>query len=302
MHQKSLKKTNKLLFVQINEINKDYLLKGAKKYKCKKIISFFNTNKICKIISPDKIQDKNLDPWVQSVSINTGKISDKHKIFEIGQRIPKNTTQIWDILVKKKIYCSIWGTMNSLFKKNKHLKLYFPDPWNYQAQAHPEKFNNFLELPKYYAQNYLDFKNFYFLKLIFNFGLNIFFSSFLFYFLKNLNFFLKILINSGFTNYNLFFIFDIISLILFKKELKKNSSDFGLIFLNSFAHFQHNNWDEKKNEKVFFMTAEKVFEIIHEITKSFDSFLITNGFTQKKINKIYTIRPINPEFFFEKPN
>ena len=299
MHQNQQELINKLLFVQINEINKDFLLKGAKKYNCKYIISFFKRNNIYKTISPDKIQDKNLDPWVQSVSINTGKTSSKHKIFDIGQSIPKNIVQIWDVLTKKNIKCSVWGTMNSLLKKNENLKLYFPDPWNFKAEAFPKKYNKYLQLPKYYAQNYLNFTNLNFFKLVLKFGINIFFSPFLIYFIKNINFFIKILVKGGLSNYNLFFIFDLISLVLFKSELKKNSSEFALIFLNSFAHFQHNNWDEIKKEEVFFMTAEKVFEIIDQIYLNFDSILIANGFAQKKIEKIYTIRPLNPEAFLK---
>ena len=73
----------------------------------------------------DKTQDKDLDPWVQSVTINTGKSSNFHKIFKTGQPVPKNLTQIWDILSEQKINCAIWWTMNTYFKKNKNIKIFF---------------------------------------------------------------------------------------------------------------------------------------------------------------------------------
>ena len=290
-------KKNKLLYLQINEINRQFLIQGSKKYNCRNIYNFLKDKHIITTRSPDKIQDKNLDPWVQSVSINTGKESKKHKIYNIGQYVSKDTVQIWDILANKNINCSVWGTMNSIMKKNKNLKLYFPDPWNFNAKAYPEKFNNFLALPKYFAQNYLDFKNFKFLILIIKFSFSLIFSSFFLYFFKNISFFYKIIKVGGTKNFNLFFIFDLISLVLFKHEIKKNSSEFALIFLNSFAHFQHNNWDEKENEKIYFFTANKIFEIINELAKDFDHILVANGFTQKKIKKIYTLRPFNPENF-----
>ena len=50
----------------------------------------------------DTKQDYNLDPWVQSVSINTGKSSTKHKVYKLGQQVKKNLVQIWDVLSKKK--------------------------------------------------------------------------------------------------------------------------------------------------------------------------------------------------------
>ena len=33
-----------------------------------------------------------------------------------------------------------------------------------------------------------------------------------------------------------------------------------MIFLNSIAHYQHNNWNEIKNEKYFFMFVENIFK------------------------------------------
>ena len=37
----------------------------------------------------------------QSVSINLGKNSSKHKILKIGDRLVYNEIQIWDLLTKK---------------------------------------------------------------------------------------------------------------------------------------------------------------------------------------------------------
>ena len=51
--------------------------------------------------SKNKIQDKDLDPWVQTVTMNTGKSANFHKIYKTGQSIPKNLIQIWDVLSKK---------------------------------------------------------------------------------------------------------------------------------------------------------------------------------------------------------
>ena len=61
----------KLLTIHLNEFNYEFLKYGAKKYNCSFINKILKFNKI-KTFSIDKEQDKNLDPWVQSVSINTG--------------------------------------------------------------------------------------------------------------------------------------------------------------------------------------------------------------------------------------
>ncbi len=292
------KNEKKLLVLNINEINFQYLKKGARKFKCKNINFFFKDKKKIKTLSEDKIQDKNLDPWVQSVSISLGKPSNYHKIFKSGQTIKKVENQIWDILASKKISCSVWGPMNSLYKPNENLKLYFPDPWNHKAVAHPKSLSYFLNLAKYYGANYTDFYNFKFIIILSKTIRKLFFSKILLYFLSNFIFFTKIFFNHKLRNYILFFMFDLISFLKFESLIKKNNSKFCMIFLNSFAHFQHNNWNDK-NDKIFFLFAEKIFKRINYLASFYDDTILFNSFTQKKIKTEYSLRPQNPYLFLK---
>ena len=103
----------------------------------------------------------------------------------------------------------------------------------------------------------------------------------------------------GFKNF-IYFLYDQILLNIFQQTVQKKKSLFSLIFLNSIAHYQHNNWDEINNEKYFFYYVENIFEKILKLKKDFKSILILNGFTQKKINKEYLLRPKNPKKFLLK--
>ena len=114
----------KLLAINLNEFNLEFLNYGSKKYNCKNIIKFLKLQKI-RTYSSDKIQDKNLDPWAQSISINSGIKSKKHKIYNLGENIPENINQIWDLLTRKKINSAVWGPMNTKFKNNNFLKIFF---------------------------------------------------------------------------------------------------------------------------------------------------------------------------------
>ena len=286
----------KLLVVHLNEFNLNFLRFGAKKYKCDYINKFLKYNK-AKTYSVDKEQDKNLDPWVQSVSINTGKKSKNHKIFKTGQSVPNKLIQIWDYLAKKNFKCAIWGTMNSKYKKNKNIEIFFPDPWNNQTIVKPKKLKNLYDLPRSYAQNYTDFNLFNNFKKILKFlffclNLNIFF-----YFIKNFFLYFKIIASTGIKNYLLFFLFDIISLKFFFNLTQNKNLNFSLIFLNSSAHFQHNNWDEKDNYYKYFLLNNEIFKLIFKISENYDEVLIYNGFTQKRINPEFIIRPVNPKKF-----
>ena len=289
----------KLLIIHLNEFNYDYLKYGSKKYSLKyikKLISFKRISTFTK----DKIQNKNLDPWVQSVSINTGKTSKKHKVYKLGQKLSHNLLFIWDILAKRNIDCFVWGSINSKFKKNKNIKLFFPDPWNYTSKPYPTNLELLHKLPRYYAKNYLEIENLKILKYSIIFLYALIKNNTISFFFKNFFLIVKSLMNKGLKNYILFFLFDLISLNLLRQKITSKKNCFSYIFLNSLAHFQHNNWDDPKAEKYYFSYVDRIAEYIFKIYSFHDSLLVFNGFTQNKIKNEYLIRPINPLRFLKK--
>ena len=288
----------KLIAVNLNEFNLEFLKYGAKKYNYKYLKKFLKIKKI-ETFSSDLKQDKNLDPWVQSISINTGTRSSNHKIYNLGEKIPKNINQIWDILSKKKNSCAIWGTMNTSFKENKYVKIFLPDPWNHQNKVKPKELKNFYTLPRHYAQNYTNFHfSSNFLKIL----------SLFFYLIRKLTFSnlitllpicLSMFLKKGFKHYMFFFLFDIVSLKIFEKLSNGNKLNFSLIFLNSLAHYQHNNWNEQSSHKYYFFFTNQILKIIFELEKAYNGLIIYNGFSQKKIIAEYMLRPKNPKLFFK---
>ncbi len=289
-----------LLLIELNECDFDYFLYGSKKYNYPQIIKFFSTKKKLITFTNDKSEGFNLDPWVQWVSVHTGKISKSHKVYRLGQKLNNSTDQIWDKLSKKKIRSSVWGTFNGILKNKKNIDLFFPDPWSFEEKAFPKSFNAYLKLPRYYAQNYPHIK-----KLTAScFGLifitKIFFSSCFFYLLKNTVSFSKIFLSFGLKSFNLYFFLDLMSLLIMKNRLNKNKSDFTIIALNSFAHYQHNYWNEKKYEKIYFWYLNEIIKLTNKISKLYDSSIIFNGFNQKKIKNEYYLRPKKPKYFLNK--
>ena len=292
----------KLLILELNEFDINFFFYGAKKYNFPSIKEFFKDKKKLETFTNDKEEGFNLDPWVQWVSIHTGKSSKKHKIFRLGQSIDKKIKQIWEILSKDRIRSTIWGLFNSSLRLKKNIDLFFPDPWSFRESAYPEKFNSFLKLPRYYAQNYPKinkFKTIYYGTI---FLIKILFSNLFLFLLKNFHHFLKIFILSGLKSFNLYFLLDLLSLLIIKNNLKKKQSDLTIIAMNSFAHYQHNYWDEKKYDYVYFWYLNKMINIIKEIEKDYNSVILLNGFSQKKIKNEYHLRPKKPVSFFQKLN
>ena len=81
---------------------------------------------------------------------------------------------------------------------------------------------------------------------------------------------------------------------------EKYNLNFSLIFLNSLAHYQHNNWNEESSHKHYFYFTDQILKMILELSKKYDSLIIYNGFSQKKINAQYMIRPKSPKNFLKK--
>ena len=220
----------------------------------------------------------------------------------MGEKINKATDQIWDKLSKKKIKCSIWGAFNSSLKIKKNINFFFPDPWSFNEIAYPDNLNSYLRLPRYYAQNYPKINKLKTIYFAIIFLIKIFLSKNFFYLIKNIFPLINIFLISGLKSFNLYFFLDLMSLLVIQNKLKTNKSDFALISLNSFAHYQHNYWNDKKFEKVYFWYLNEIIKIIDKISTSYKSSLILNGFSQKKIKNEYYLRPKKPKKFFNSLN
>ncbi len=291
-----------LLLIEINECDFKYFQYGSKKYNYSFIKNFFLNKKKIYTSTPDRKEGFNLDPWVQWVSVHTGRLSKDHKIYRLGQKLDKSKPQIWEKLSKKKISSTIWGAFNATLRIKKNIDLFFPDPWSFKEEAFPTNYNTYLKLPRYYAQNYPDNNKIKTLYFGIIFLKNIIFSKCFFYFLNNFFNFLKIFFISGLKSFNLYFFLDLVSLLILQNNLNKKKSDFTIIALNSFAHYQHNFWNEKKYEKIYFWYLNEMIKIINDISKNYKSSIIFNGFSQKKIKNEYHLRSRMPKIFFDKLN
>lgn len=281
----------KLVIFEINECDFSYFIYGAKKFKFPEIRKFLKNKKITKTFTKDKVEGLNLDPWVQWVSVHTGKSSKKHKILRTGQSLKKNIPQVWEMIGVKNSSIGLWGLFNSKYRNKKNINFYYPDPWNYTELAFPSNLNSYLMLPRYYAANYPNISK---LKLLFygiNFLKKIFFSKIIIYLLKNFFSFYRIFNNAKLKSFNLYFFLDLLSLCVIQEKLSNKKLNFLIIALNSFAHYQHNYWDNKKNEYYYFWYLNEMIKIMNEIKKNFKSSIVLNGFSQKKIFPEYAIRP-----------
>lgn len=118
---------NKLIFIELNEINfnlvSKYIEKYPKKYKnFERLYSLHNTR------STSEIDYHELEPWIQWVSAHTGKKFDEHKIFRLGDIVNSNHSQIFEEVESKGYRVGAISPMNARNSLND--ACYFvPDPW-----------------------------------------------------------------------------------------------------------------------------------------------------------------------------
>lgn len=295
-----MNKNNKnLLLLEINECNFAYFFKVANKFNNKNINNYFYNKKNLKTYTRDKQEGYNLDPWVQWVSVHTGLESSKHKVFRIGQKLDGKFYQIWDALCAKGFSCSIWGAFNAILRRKKNIVNYMPDPWSFTQFAYPNNLNNLLKLSRYYAKTYPTSNK---LKLILYFIFflkEIIFSKTIIYILKNFSNFLLIFFKCRIKSFNLYFFLDLISLVHFINIEKKNNTNFNIIALNCFAHYQHNYWDEDRYEEIYYWYLKKFIEQFQILEEKYNSVIVFNGFDQKKIHNEFHLRPKNFNNFFK---
>ena len=118
-------KKNKLLFIQLNELNFEFLKPYLDKLNLK---SFRSIVKEGFIETTSENQYQELEPWIQWASISTGKTYMEHKVFRLGDIVNYSGNQIYEVLEKKGLKVGAISPMNA---ENRMLKpIYFiPDPW-----------------------------------------------------------------------------------------------------------------------------------------------------------------------------
>jgi len=115
------------IFLGLNELNFDYI----KFYISKGLLP--NFKKIFEIQPPiETLSEKEhylLEPWIQWVTIHTGKSYDKHKVFRLGDTINNaELSQIFEELEAEGLTVGAVSPFNAINKLN-NPAFFIPDPW-----------------------------------------------------------------------------------------------------------------------------------------------------------------------------
>jgi hypothetical protein len=116
----------KLILIELNEINfdvvKEYINSGESLPSFNKIIN----NNLIETVA--EIDYENLEPWIQWVSVHTGKKYSDHNIFRLGDIINSDIKQIFEQVEDLGYKVGAISPMNA--KNNlRNPSFFIPDPW-----------------------------------------------------------------------------------------------------------------------------------------------------------------------------
>jgi hypothetical protein len=227
----------KLILLELNEINfnfvKKYLKEGEKLSALKKITE----GKFICTRSEDKYEY--LEPWIQWVSVHTGKSFNDHKVFRLGDITSSTEKQIFEILESNGLKVGAVSPMNT--KNNlKNPSYFIPDPWT-DTQNDGSMLSNFIHQSIAQAVNdnskgKLTFKTlFYFIS-----------SMFIAISFKDLLTLFTFAISCFKYRYRKALFLDLVIFKIHQYLFEKKKPNFSTLFLNGGAHIQHHYFFNSK--------------------------------------------------------
>lgn len=296
-----------MLLLEINEFNPELMQQAADELNAPFLQKLLNLKK-SHTSTDDKGERFGLDPWVQWVSIHTGKPSSVHGVRHLADLSSLRYPQIWETLGATGLQCGVWGPMNARMGDGKNIAFFMTDPWTFDQPAHPAYLNDFLALPIYYAKHY---GHTHYLELIKALARTLCFllrPSVLKELLPVVPEMLALLLREGFKTHILFVLFDLVSTTLFLQHYRKHKPGFSILFLNSLAHLQHHKWTSRTQlsheMRVTFTVFNRILEKIFTQVPASESLVVANSFTQicTVDEKEYLYRQKSPEDFLRLLN
>ena len=221
----------KLLLIELNEINFTLIKKYIDKYP-EKFLNLRNLYNLNHASTYSEFNYHELEPWIQWVSIHTGKNYREHKIFRLGDMINSNVEQIFEKVEKLGFSVGVMSAMNA---KNslKNPSYFIPDPWT-DTKTDGSFFSNLIksvlvQTVNDNSQSKITLKSIFSLLIIFLRYMRI----------KDYADFIKLAISSIGKGWRKALFLDLLIHKIHLQLLKENNPNFSTVFLNAGAHIQH---------------------------------------------------------------
>lgn len=115
-----------LILVGLNEINFDFVAHYTAKGELPNLAALMRSHGVQETLSEDTYE--RLEPWIQWVSIQTGKTFDEHKVFRLGDIVHTAERQYWEVLEEKGFKVAAVSPMNAANRLS-NSSFFIPDAW-----------------------------------------------------------------------------------------------------------------------------------------------------------------------------
>jgi hypothetical protein len=255
----------------------------------------------------DQLEHHGLDPWVQWVSVHTGRDSAAHGVLHLGDTPAKlGSRQLWEVLDAQGISSGVWGAMNATRGQAEDCRFFLPDPWTFSEPAYPADLDDLLALPRYYARNFLDVSMSLFIGGTLRLSRYVLRSGAVLRLLACVPLALRGVLGNGVNNAVLFSLFDLFQAVLFDARRRREQPRFSLVFLNSIAHLQHHRWSEgerlDRSLRFGLRAIDRALGTLFAGLAPGEAVLVMNALTQRNVSAegpLVAYRQLSPERFVQ---
>lgn len=221
--------TSKVLLLELNEINFEFVDTYVANGKLPTIGSLLKRHGVCRTTSEQRYEE--LEPWIQWVTAHTGLSLEQHCVFRLGDIVEKDLPQIWERLEEHGLKVGAVSPMNA--KHRLRAPAFFvPDPW---TRTHVTARPVLRKLYEAIAQAVND-----------NAASRITISSALrllqglaYYGYRNAARYARLLLSASARPWRKAMLLDQLLADAFIHEVRESQPDFASLFLNAGAHIQH---------------------------------------------------------------
>lgn len=279
---------NKTILIGLNELNFEYIETYILQGHLPNFKNLFQKYGYKKTISESEYSL--LEPWIQWVTVHTGKTYAEHQVFRLGDMVDrKDLKQLWEIAEEKGLTAGAVSPFNA-DNRLKQAKFFVPDPW---TQTRPEGDKFVQQVSKAVSQAVND-----------NAKGGLTRDSIL----SLLKTYLRVVPMSKYNEY-LSLVMKIKSKVgikavvldkllgdLFLSQWKKYKPDFSSLFLNTGAHFQHHymfnsaayngefknpDWYCPSNEDPLFQVLKEYDKLLGRMSVLGARLIVATGLHQK---------------------
>ncbi len=292
-----------LTIVELNEFNVELLSAGVNEFDLPHLAEVLSWPR-AQTTTADAIEFEGLDPWVQWVNVHTGLPSQTHGALRLGETdLPANRPFWVDACEALDLTWGAWGVMNTPLVDATRCDFFFPDPWSFRENAHPDALNRLLALPRYVSKHYMDLKTAKVLSgallLLRGLGGNWPATS------RFLRTGLRQLMAGHANAHTASTLFDYLGFSLWLDLRRQHQTDVSIIFLNALAHLQHHVWSrDGRWHPEMRLGLEVVDRMLGELlatSEGQDAIVVMNALSQRNVDgdDIHIYRQIRAESILE---